>query len=283
MTTKFSTPDAVRALAMDVRGVAPREVVPAAMILQASTIGGFVEGDAPTVRCPLVTLEDQPGFVDEGADIPESTPEQSEVLIHTGKLAILTAASRESLAQPDASALLSEAMRRAVIRKANRAFLAQVAPTPPATHPPAGILAQDHTILGQSIETDLDALASAIAVIEDAGGTPTQILASPSTWAYVSTLKTEEGGNASLLGAGTAAAERRLLGLPVLVDRDIPELKLVVLDRAGILSVVGNIMVAQSADYLFGNDAVALRVTWRFGASIVDPGLVVELGVGVES
>lgn len=283
MTTKFSTPDAVKALAMDVRGVAPLEVVPAAFILQASTIGGFVEGDAVTVRCPVVSLEDQPGFVDEGADIPESTPEQSEILINTGKLAILTAASRESLAQPDASALLSEAMRRAVIRKANRAFLAQAAPTPPATHPPAGILAQTHTVSAESIETDLDALASAIATIEEAGGTPTHVLASPSSWAYVSTLKTQTGGNESLVGAGTAAPQRQLSGLPVLVDRDVPDLKLVVLDKAGVLSVVGNIMVAQSADYLFGNDAVALRVTWRFGASIVDPGLVVELGVGVAS
>ncbi|KAA0112064.1 phage major capsid protein [Mycolicibacterium sp. P1-5] len=90
--------------------------------------------------------------------------------------------SREILAQPDAAQLLNAAVRKAMTRKANRAYLAQVAPVAPATRPPAGIINQTITD-GGALGSELDGLVDAIAAIEDAGGTATNILASPSAWA----------------------------------------------------------------------------------------------------
>lgn len=89
----------------------------------------------PSVLVPYVSFEDQPGFVAEGTPIPESDPEDTQVQIFTGKVAILVPVSREQMGQPDASALLSSAAREAVIRKANRAFLTQAAPVAPAATP----------------------------------------------------------------------------------------------------------------------------------------------------
>ncbi len=264
---------------MDVRGIAPKDIVSQALILQCSTIAGQVEGDAPSVLVPYVSFEDQPGFVPEGDPIPEAVPDDSQVQIFTGKVAILVPVSREQMGQPDAADLLSAAAREAVIRKANRAFLAQAAPTAPATTPPKGILT------GVTPETDeiadnLDPLVDAIAKIEDDGSQASHILTSPSGWAELSKLKLGTDSNAALLGAGNAPANapvRALLNLPVLVDKDVPADKVAVLDKRGILSVSGPVMLAQSSDYLFNYDGIALRITWRFGSKVAKPDRLVVL------
>ena len=81
--------------------------------------------------------------------------------------------------------------------------------------------------------------------------------------------------NASLIGAGTHAPARQLLGLPVYVDRHVTADTLVVLDRTAILSAYGNVQLATSADYAFNRDSIALRVTFRFGQVVADADRVV--------
>jgi HK97 family phage major capsid protein len=281
MSTPFSTPDAIKSLAMDVRGVAPKDIVSQALILQCSTLAGEVEGDAPSVLVPYVSFEDQPGFIAEGSQIPESEPDDTQVQIFTGKVAILVPVSREQMGQPDAAALLSDAAREAVIRKANRAFLAQEAPVAPAATPPKGILT-GVTPEADDIETagSLDPVVDAIAKVEADGGQATSILVHPNGWAQLQKLKLGTDSNASLLGPGSAVAPanapaRALLNVPVLVDKDVPEDNLVVLDRRGIVSVSGQVLLAQSADWLFGYDSIALRITWRFGAKVAKPNRLV--------
>ncbi|BBY94284.1 hypothetical protein MGALJ_39530 [Mycobacterium gallinarum] len=272
---------------MDVRGVAPKDIVSQALILQCSTIAGAVDGDAPSVLVPYVSFEDQPGFVAEGTPIPESDPEDTQVQIFTGKVAILVPVSREQMGQPDASALLSSAAREAVIRKANRAFLTQAAPVAPAATPPAGILT-GVTEEADDIETagSLDPVVDAIAKIEADGGQASNILVHPNGWAQLSKMKLAADSAQTLLGAGSApstAPARALLNVPVLVDKDVPEDQLVVLDKRAILSVSGPVLLAQSSEWLFNYDSMALRITWRFGAKVAKPDrlVVVPLTAGV--
>lgn len=52
MSAPFSTPDAVKALAMDVKGIAPQQLLPEALILNITTRAGSVEGDAPLCVFP---------------------------------------------------------------------------------------------------------------------------------------------------------------------------------------------------------------------------------------
>lgn len=66
-----------------------------------------------------------------------------------------------------------------------------------------------------------------------------------------------------------------MLNVPVLVDKDVPVDKLVVLDRRGILSVSGRVLLAQSSDWLFGYDSLALRITWRLRAKVAKPNRLV--------
>ena len=267
---------------MDTKAVAPKDVVPDALILQTTSKAGSVEGDAPAVRVPYVSFEGQPEFVPEGDAIDLGEPEDREVLVHTGKVALLVPVSREQFGQPDVASLLSDAAKTALIRKANRAYLRQAAPVGPAVTPPAGLLNQGvSTVVGDPVELDgtLDAFVDAVAQIEAAGGTATHILIGPAAWAAVQKLKLGADSHQSLVGAGTGSATRQLLNLPVLVDRDVNPESAIVLDRKAILSVYGNVQIATSTDYLFNQDSVALRITWRFGAKIADTNRVVALDI----
>ncbi|EUA31998.1 MULTISPECIES: phage major capsid protein [Mycobacterium] len=275
----FATTGSAKAFHPDAVGVEPQDVIPEALILNITTQAGVVVGDEPVVRVPRVSFEDAPGFVPEGDAIEESDPDDSESLIATGAIALLTTATEDQLAQGQASALLNSAVRRAMVRKANRALLSQPAPTSPDIIPPPGVLVQSHRD-GGVIGDSLDELIDAIALIEDDGGVATHILASPTAWADLQRLKTAEDSNVSLVGAGTTSATRQLLSLPVLVDRDVPAGTVAVLDRSAILAVWGALEVATSRDFHFNRRSVSIRAWWRFGAKVAHPNRVVSLGVG---
>lgn len=284
MSSPFNTTTAVRGLAPDVVAIPPAELIPEALIIKASTQAGFVDGDQPLVRLPFVAVDpDEAGFVPEAETIDETEPDDRECLCATGKVALLLPVSRELWQKVPSAKLLSDAAQAAVIRSANAAFLSQAAPTPPKLTPPPGILVQDHAISADSIEDSLDPVVDAVARIEADGGQATHILASPGAWALVSKLRVQDGSNQSLVGAGVDAAERRLLGLPVYVDRDVTGSTLVVADRGAVLSAVGPVLLATSEHHLFAKDSVALRITFRFGAVITWPERVVEIPVGMAS
>jgi len=283
MSSPFATPDAVKSLAWDVKGVAPKDVLPEALILRAASKAGVVEGDAPAVRVPYLSL-DAGAFVPEGTTIEDTLPDDSEVVIHTGKIASLVPLSREQYGQDDVASLLSEAMKRDLLRKANAAFLAQAAPEAPAVTPPAGLIYQSPTTLSTDpieVVGSLDPLADAIATVEAAGAALADlvIVASPVAWATIVKLKAATDSNTSLLGAGVDAVERRLLSVPVLVDRDAPAASLLLIDRHAVLAAYGEVSIATSADARFADDVVLVRGLWRFGAKIVDANRVVLVDV----
>lgn len=262
----------------DISTFAPSEVIPDALILQTSIVAGSVEGDAPAVRVAYVD-DASATFTAEGAEISEADPALSEKLVYTGKVSQLVRLSREQWSQQGTSGMLSESVRRAVVKAANVAYLSQVAPTAPAVTPPAGILNIAGIIDGGAIGDDLDVLADAFAAIETNGGTPTHILASPDAWGFLRKFKTGTGSNQTLLGAGTSDAEKRLLGVPVLTSPAVGSGRLIVIDRTAVVSAVGQVQVATSEHTYFSSDSIALRCTWRFGQNLVRPNRIAELTV----
>ncbi|WP_127783256.1 phage major capsid protein [Rhodococcus sp. X156] len=273
-TTRTSSP----AWSMDVRGFPAVDVVPDALILQASTVAGAVEGDDVAVRVPYAN-DATAQFVAEGADIAEADPELAEVVVMTGKVAQLVRVSREQLAQADASTLLTASLSRAVTRAANAAFISQAAPTSPAVTPPAGLLNVAGITNGGAVASNLDTLVDAIAGIEADYGTATHIVCDPTAWASLSKLKSQTGAATALLGAGVEAGARQLLGVPVLVSPSVGTGKLLVLDKAAVVSAVGQVILAQSDHAYFGSDSIGLRCTFRFGANVVHPARIVKMTV----
>lgn len=249
---------------LDVLGVAPNAVIPDALLLQATSKAGFVEGDAPYVRVPRINLDDDVQPVREGADIPEADPDLSELILLTVKVAELIKVSREQLAQPSALDVISHEVKRSMTYKADSMVLNSPTPVSPEVWPPAGLLAKA-TVAG-NITDNLDALIDAFAAIENTpGGQTTHIIANPLAYAELRKFKKATASNESLLGAGTEAGPKTLLSVPVLTTSAMPVNKVLVLDKTQVLSAYGNLMLAKSDQHYFGSDSIAIRATWRFG------------------
>lgn len=271
-----TTVTSARAWSPDLHVFAPEEALPDALILATSIVAGEIEGDEPSVRVAYVDDADAE-FVAEGNEIPEADPALAETVVFTGKVSQLIRLSREQWSQVGAAELLSESVARAVTNRANAAYISQAAPASPAVTPPAGLLNVAGVIDGGAIGADLDALADAMATVEGNGGLPSHIIASPSAWGFLRKMKTGTGAATSLLGAGTADVERRLLGVPVLTTPAVPAGGLLLIDRTAVVSAVGPVRVATSEHTYFSSDSIGLRCTWRFGANLVRPDRVVKL------
>lgn len=265
----ITTPTSPKAFALDVLGLAPEQTIPQSVLITCTSKAGEVEGDEPAVRVPAVNLDDSTGFVPEGDDINEAEPDLSELVILTGKVAVLVRLSREQLAQPAALDVISAEIKRSMLAKVDWAFLQQPSPVAPATHPPGGLLA--YATAAGTVEDNLDAVIDAVAAIEALpGGQVTNIVASPDSWAELSKLKQADTSNMSLIGAGTESPTKTLLSIPVTVTSAMPANKILLVDRNKTLSAYGLLLVARSDDYYFGSDNVAMRATFRFGAGFVD-------------
>ncbi|WP_053352225.1 phage major capsid protein [Leucobacter musarum] len=269
-TTTTST--TATAWSPDIVAFPATDAAPEALILQAATVAGSIEGDAPAVRVPFID-DAEASFTAEGAEISESDPELDEVVVHTGKITQLVKLSREQAEQVNTPDLISQSVTRAITRKANQAFLTQPAPTSPAVTPPAGILnhAEIPVMEPTAPITNLDLLVDLISVIEQNGGAASHIVLNPMSWARLRKLKTRTDSNESLLGAGASDAARQLLNLPVLIDRSMPHNQGLILDKNAIAAAVGEVKTALSEHVYFKSDSVAMRCTWRIGWNLVRP------------
>src|SRR6185312_10570727 len=128
--TIITTGSAAGAWRPDVYSFAPTDAVPQAAILQATTVSGVVDGDAPSVRAAYIN-DDTAQFTAEGAEIPEGDPQLAKVLVHTAKITQLVRVSSEQWGQPSTATQFSQSVARALVRRADIAFLAEHAPTAP--------------------------------------------------------------------------------------------------------------------------------------------------------
>ena len=254
----------------DVTVFAAQDVLDDALILQASVVAGSIEGDAPSVRVAYIN-DDEATFVAEATEIPEAEPELAECVVYTAKISQLIRVSREQYFNDGTADQLAGSVSRALIRKADSAFIAQAAPSSPAVAPAAGLLNVDDIVEGGEVSSSLDVLVDLVAEIQTNGGTPSHVIVAPDTWAALRKLKNATDSNQSLLGAGTEDAMPMLLSLPVLVNVAVPSLNGLVIDRNAIVSAVGPVQIATSTDAYFATDDVALRATWRIGQNIVRP------------
>ena len=122
-------------------------------------------------------------------------------------------------------------------------------------------------------------MIDAVATIEDASGSATHIVCSPSSWADLSKFKQATDSNMSLVGAGTTAPTRTLLSVPVLVSNSMPDATMLVLDSASVLSVYGSRAVGHLDGLLLrlGQRRAAGHLPVR--AKIADTDRVVKLTV----
>lgn len=277
-----TTLTSAKAWAPDQGAFNPSGALPEALILQHSTVAGVIEGDAPALRVAYVT-DDEANFTAEGAAINEGDPALNEVLVHTAKITQLVRLSNEQYHQAGTATELSASVRRAIVKKANQAFLTQTAPTPPAVAPSTGLINATGIVDGGEVGGNLDALVDLVASLESNGGTPTGIILDPLAWASLRKIKTAANAETALLGAGTNDAQKTLLDLPVTVSNALTVNSGLVVDRTAVASAVGAVNIATDGSVYFTSDGVALRATWRIGWNLVRPNRIGKFTVNEAS
>lgn len=278
----ISTLDSAAAWHPDLSVFAPEDAVPNALILDTTTRAGEIDGDAPAVRCAYVN-DDEAVFKAEGAELDEAAPALSEAVVYTGKITQLVRISMEQYLQDHTGQHLAQSVERAIVRRADLAFVSEPAPTPPANAPATGLVNVAGLTEGDPVFDSLDALIDLVAELEDNDATPSHILVDPKGWAELRKLKTGTDFNSTLLGAGTTDATPLLLSLPVLVNKAVPDYTGIILDRTAIVSAYGDVRVATSMDQYFSSDSVALRATWRIGHTVVRPERIGRFTIADES
>lgn len=251
----------------------PGDVIPDALILQTSMQLGMIHGDDAVITVPWVKDDGTAYVVNEAAAIPSIDQIYSQTTLHTRKVATLGAYSREIMeADGDNRRMISDGHMRTITRKANALYLTNNTPELP------GLFYTDDIVDGGEITTTLDPVVDAVALIEQDGGTATHIVASPTTWATLSKLKTQTGSALPLIGSTVSQpAGRQLLGLPVVVCSEAPAGHLLILDSHNTISASTGVRTALSEDAYFGNDMIGLRLTWRLGWAVQRPERIAHL------
>jgi HK97 family phage major capsid protein len=279
MSFTATTVNSAEAWRPDVFEFAPQDVIPEALVLQCTTVGAGVEGDAPAVRVAFID-DTTAQLSDEGDEIPESEPDLAERLIFTSKVTQLVRLSNEQFLQPETAGNIAQSVARSVTRRGDLFFAQQAAPTAPAVAPVAGLANVAGLVNGGHVADDLDILVDLVARLQLNLAMPSLILLDPLGWAAFRKLKTGSDRNLSLLGAGTTDATAMLLSLPVLVNVAVPEGVGFIIDRRAIMSAVGSLKVATSEERYFDADSVGVRATWRLGHAVVRPERIGTFSIG---
>lgn len=279
----LSTVKAARAWAPDLNMFAPEDTLENALILDHSTVSANIDGDQPSLRVGYVA-DDEAQFTAEGNEIPESEPALNEVLVYTGKITQLVRLTNEQYRQAGTADQLASSTARAITKKADQAFLTQAAPTGANNAPPAGLTNIDGiTVNDEAITANLDPLVDLVAQLEANGSAPTGVILDPLAWAALRKLKTSDGSQTTLIGAGTNDAERLLLSLPVTVTPAMEANSGLVVDHNAIISAAGPVRVDTDESVYFTSDGVAVRATWRIGWNVVRPERIGKFSVTANS
>ena len=281
MAFTATTTNSAGAWRPDVYEFAAQDVVPEALVLQCTTVGASVDGDAPAVRVAYID-DDQAQLSDENDEIPEAAPDLAERVIYTSKITQLVRLSNEQFLQESTAGNIAASVARAVTRRGDVFFCQQAAPTAPAVAPVAGLANVDGLIDGGHVADTLDVLIDLIATLQHNLSIPSLLLLDPTGWAEFRKLKTGSDRNLSLLGAGTTDAQAMLLSLPVIVNVGVPAGVGFVIDRRAIMSAVGPLKVATSDDRYFEYDSQGVRCTWRLGHAVVRPERIGKFAIGAD-
>lgn len=269
MAFTHTTGSSAKAWAPDLYTFAPETVLENALIFAITNVAGRIEGDAPSMRVAYADDADA-GFVDEGAEIPESEPDLAEALVYTKKFAQLIRITREQYSQAGTDDHLAQSVARAMITKADNALIAQTAPVGPAVAPVAGLV-NTAGLVTKTVGTNLDELIDLESTVRANRAMPGGWVLAPTTWAALRKMKIGTDYNSNLLGAGTDNAEPRLLSLPVLVNPEVPAYSGLLIDRSAIVSAVSDLTIATDPSAYFSSDSIAVRATMRTGHAVVRP------------
>ena len=231
-----------------------------------------------TLRMPVQTTDPTAAWVAEGQEIVVSDAALTEVDITPAKLAALSVISSELAndSSPAAARVVGQGMARDLAKRIDAAFFGALAsPAPSGLAALSGV----QTVVASTAFTNLDAFSAAIAKAENVGADVTAFCTSPNTALALAQVKQLTNGTVPLLGAdGTAATQRMIRGVPLLVSYAIPDNVVWALDADRAIMVVrSDASVVVDASVFFTSDRVAVRGTLRVGFGFPHPAAFVKI------
>ena len=182
-----------------------------------------IETDSDELHLPKVTGDASAAWTAEGATISASDPTISEVVAYPRKLAALTQASNELLADSNPSALdiVVQNLLRSLALKLDLGFF-EGSGAAPEIRGLKNVVGIQEVSMGNdgAALADLDPFADAISLLEQENATATAIVMHPRTWKACLKLKEEASGNNKPLlqdsaGSGSQGVRRSIYGVPV--------------------------------------------------------------------
>jgi HK97 family phage major capsid protein len=214
--------------------IVPEEFLPRVWDrLAAESVGlasGFtvIETERDELHIPRLTADAAAAWVAEGATISATDPTLNETLATPRKLAVLTQASNELIADSNPAVLdvlLRNHLRSLALKFDLGAF--EGSGTAPEIRGLKNVVGIGSVSLGANGSTpaNLDPWADAIGTLEQANAEATAIVMHPRTWATLIKIKETSGSAKPVLqesaGSGAQGIERRLYGVPVFLTSQL--------------------------------------------------------------
>ncbi len=214
-----------------------------------------------TLRMPVQTADPTAAWVAEGQEIAVSDAALTEIDITPAKLAALSVISSELAndSSPAAARVVGQGMARDLAKRIDAAFFGALASPAPSG---LGALTGVQTVVNAAAFTNLDAFSAAIAKAENVGADVTAFCTSPNTALALAQVKQLSNGTVPLLGAdGTAATQRMIRGVPLLVSYAIPDNVVWALDTDRAIMVVRS-----DASVVVDSSVFFTSIEWRCAA-----------------
>ncbi|MGW1029244.1 phage major capsid protein [Streptomyces sp. NPDC002577] len=235
--------------------------------LRGLPASNIIQFDTAELVLPGIASSSTPGYVDEGAAIPEGTMAFAGVTLTAKAIKELRFASNELLADSavDLRNMLGDDMLKSAAGRIDAdAFNGAT------TNPVKGIIGQGvTTTLGAGKLPSFDDLADAITRIESANGNPTVIFASPDVAAA---LRKEKASTAGTYQGGTPTSTpfTDIWGLPLLVSSNVPAKHAIVCDASRVFfGIRSQAYINASEDFRFDRDQVTYRIVVRVAGTSV--------------
>jgi HK97 family phage major capsid protein len=265
----------------DVGALFIQPVEAASVAFRAST---SVRTSGHEFRLPVVSADPTAAWVAEGAEIPVSDPTLSELVVTPTAVKGLVVISSELAndSSPAAAEVVGAGLARDVARKVDTAFVGNLlAPAPTGLASRAGVTAvSGGSTAGGTVLVNLDPLVEAVSRAEEVGATVDAFVMSPATALRLARLKTApSGSNEPLLGRDvTEPGERRILGVPVFVQPDVPVDTIYAFDSSRVFTVLReDAEITADSSVFFTSDRVAIRATLRLGLAFPHPASIVRI------
>jgi HK97 family phage major capsid protein len=229
-----------------------------------------LQTDATYVTLPTVS-GGAASWRDELEDLGDAGIIADEIQAEPQKLAVAQIVSSESVDDAGAAAILGQQMATLTAQALDLAFFRGGTKAPAAITSASGVQTIDAV-------ADLDGISAGVNAVETAGGTPSVVWVSPTTWGTLSAVKTQTGSNQPVLVPSTnpgGPPNRAVAGVPVAVCAGVPDDQAVVADGNRIVVVLrrdGRVEVDRSVKFL--NDAVAVRLVMRVTWAAPYPGVI---------